>query len=1174
MKRGILGAAVLVVLFLPCISFAGVVYVDDDGPGDPFPGDPNVSDPLEDGSEYHPFDAIQEAVDAANPLDTILIRNGLYLDEGNYNIRINKPVNLKGEGGPENCVIDCQYHGPGLLMTIYNTEPIVFEGLGILHTTGEASVRLTGNVTIRNCRIQNNQSISVYCYSVNNTILNCVIQNNTREGIYCQHESQVRIEGCVIRDNETLNPGGGIYCGYNSRVEVQDCHIQLNESAGIGGGIYSEGYITVTDCDIQENTADLGGGLSIDSGEINHCRIQGNRSNGSGGGIFAYGYITVKNCLISDNQAGTGGAVSSPGSVDAFADIEHCTIVNNHADARGGGFFGSGRVKNSILWGNSATDGAQLWIYDFYLITHSIVADDPVFYNSSGSKLILRDTFSTDPNFADGENGDYHLNPVSPCIDAGDDDLIDGVSLTDLDGQVRILDGNGDGSAAADLGCYEYVPAGESVIQMNLARLHSACLPNDLLLTNFLLRIFNSGSGLLHWSVEENCDWLEVSPATGTADPNGIQVIVTMDGTGLDSGVYTCPVVFRDDDSLNQTYTVTAVLYIVPETGFWVPYHYSTIQGAVDAAGAGDTILVADGTYYESLTINKPIILRGATDPEYCILAGTGQMNVKGISGGQYILEEMTVTGFEQGIYNNSLDTEIRNCIVRNNCNFNRYGGGIFSAGTALFENCLIEGNVGGTGGGIFAVNTIEPMGLRFVDCQIRENIAYGLVLNKTGGGGAYLEGYSSVQGCSIQENISRVTGGGAAITASTNGMIENSLISDNSCGTDGGGIFIQNSTASFRNLSVQDNTAERDGGGIYAYMGQTSLGHAIVKGNTAGSNALEWGNGNGGGICLFRGTSDLSHCEIAANFSLFGGGGIGLLGGDLTLSNSTIQGNTAMDWGGGIESCGLYYFSYPDPRYPPVYPANLYVKNCTILWNRAFPVSGLITSGGIYFWYSEGEIANSILWGNECNVYGTYLPLCQQIHAPGPSHSYPYEFIVTVKFCDIQDWPGLETYEGLVFEGCMNTDPNFAAAGVWDEQGTAEPEDDLWIEGDYHLRSAAGRWDASIQQWVTDEVSSPCIDAGDPNDLNWQNELWPHGGRINMGAYGGTAEASMSPDPAGNTADLNHDGAVDLADWSQWADDWLFEKVLIDSDFDRDNDTDIEDLVIFAGQWCWVETE
>jgi L-ascorbate metabolism protein UlaG (beta-lactamase superfamily) len=65
-------------------------------------------------------------------------------------------------------------------------------------------------------------------------------------------------------------------------------------------------------------------------------------------------------------------------------------------------------------------------------------------------------------------------------------------------------------------------------------------------------------------------------------------------------------------------------------------------------------------------------------------------------------------------------------------------------------------------------------------------------------------------------------------------------------------------------------------------------------------------------------------------------------------------------------------------------------------------------------------------------------------------------------------------------------------------------------VDGDYHLKSQAGRWDPASQSWVKDDVTSPCIDAGDPNSPVGQ-EPEPNGGRINMGAYGGTKEASKS---------------------------------------------------------------
>jgi hypothetical protein len=62
---------------------------------------------------------------------------------------------------------------------------------------------------------------------------------------------------------------------------------------------------------------------------------------------------------------------------------------------------------------------------------------------------------------------------------------------------------------------------------------------------------------------------------------------------------------------------------------------------------------------------------------------------------------------------------------------------------------------------------------------------------------------------------------------------------------------------------------------------------------------------------------------------------------------------------------------------------------------------------------------------------------------------------------------------------------------------------------GDYHLLSAHGRWDTASSSWVKDSKTSPCIDTGNPAD-DFSAEPCPNGARINMGAYGNTAQASM----------------------------------------------------------------
>jgi len=114
----------------------------------------------------------------------------------------------------------------------------------------------------------------------------------------------------------------------------------------------------------------------------------------------------------------------------------------------------------------------------------------------------------------------------------------------------------------------------------------------------------------------------------------------------------------------------------------------------------------------------------------------------------------------------------------------------------------------------------------------------------------------------------------------------------------------------------------------------------------------------------------------------------------------------------------------------------------------------------------------------------------------------------VNITYSDIfGGWPG---------QGNIAVDPLFAAPVPWDPNMADDPNDGLWLAGDYHLRSQGGRWDPNSRDWVIDEATSPCIDAGDPAVPAGQ-EPQPNGGRINMGVYGGTIEASRSrvPRPA-----------------------------------------------------------
>src|SRR5215510_13766060 len=73
---------------------------------------------------------------------------------------------------------------------------------------------------------------------------------------------------------------------------------------------------------------------------------------------------------------------------------------------------------------------------------------------------------ATDPLFTNPTQGDYHLQQGSPSIDAGDN-LASNLTDKDIDGNPRILDGDGNGTAIVDMGVDEFLaPSLRSVFRM------------------------------------------------------------------------------------------------------------------------------------------------------------------------------------------------------------------------------------------------------------------------------------------------------------------------------------------------------------------------------------------------------------------------------------------------------------------------------------------------------------------------------------------------------------------------------------------------------------------------------------------------------------------------------------------------------------------------------------
>jgi hypothetical protein len=200
----------------------------------------------------------------------------------------------------------------------------------------------------------------------------------------------------------------------------------------------------------------------------------------------------------------------------------------------------------------------------------------------------------------------------------------------------------------------------------------------------------------------------------------------------------------------------------------------------------------------------------------------------------------------------------------------------------------------------------------------------------------------------------------------------------------------------------------------------------------------------------------------------------ISCIGSSPTVIDCLIVGNRATDLEGAVIRC-----EHSTPAF----------LRCTIADNQAGP-----NGGGLFLIHSPVTLTDCIVWANDPEAIRL-----QDVEAP------------VVTYCDVTGaWVGM---------GNIACDPLFSRRGRWVDPSDPNqplPASDaraVWIEGDYHLESQAGRWDPQHQAWEPDQVTSPCIDSGDPSGPTGE-ESAPNGGRVDLGAYGGTAQASKSSVP------------------------------------------------------------
>jgi hypothetical protein len=728
------------------------------------------------------YSTIQAAISAASSGDEIIVSPGTYVENINF---LGKNIVLRSTDPTSPTVVDA---------TIINGNQagsvVTFSG------TESASCVLSG-FTITNGRTQWGAGI---CGA----------------GAFANVQHNKIMANSAIAGSSTMDGCGGGIAHCNGTLQYNT--VSSNTAANWGGGIYG-GTATIQFNTITNNTAAVcGGGLDTCNGIIRNNIISGNQTNDYGGGIHDCDGTIINN-TISGNIAHYGGAGISSSDGAIINNTIAQNTLSSYAQAGIGVYNCWGFIANCIITQN--TNIASLVQSQMYLSSTPIYS---CIQDWSGGGI---GNISSDPLFVDPANDDYHLQPASPCIDAGHYGYLFSDYLADIDGEARIA------GASVDIGSDEW----------------SSMPDRD---GDFLSDADEAAIGTDAQNPDTDNDGL----------PDGIEVL-----RGTDPNVPTIP------------------------PGISVPLSCQTIQHAIFLAFPNESVTVSPGTYNEIIHFMGKNIVLASTNPQDPTVQNSTIINANrsnsvvtflGSETSRCCLSGFTITQGEAGyegagilgkgtfatiehniITSNTItrgwdatraygavqrcDGTIRFNITTDNrasglaqCNGtiqdniisqnNGFPGGALSDCNGTVENNIISNNGAGLGGGLYRCqgrilgNTITgndaSLGGALYLCSniIDHNI---IAYNMAGDGGALHWCTGTISNNVIFGNTA-IHGAGLFDCAA---VMTNNIIFANTAEDAGGGFYVLGeATGIVQNCTITENTAPSGGGAYYYYCTPTPV--------------------------------------------------------------------------------------------------------------------------------------------------------------------------------------------------------------------------------------------------------------------------------------------------------------------------------------------------------------
>jgi len=579
---------------------------------------------------------------------------------------------------------------------------------------------------------------------------------------------------------------------------------------------------TIRDCIIDGNDSSQGGGVALLSGAeltIENSTISNNIADGSGGGIYlGNGFLTINDVDFIDN-ANRG---NNPGRViyanNGTVDMTNCQITGSGVVDVGYApiYFEAGLVATMTNCTLSDYEGGGLIVTGAgtdLTMTGCVVSNNEHCCNEAGVSVkggatasITNSTITGNETtlfFGGMQVGGLNVGPNSSVT------MTSSIVWNNLVDQIVV-----DPTATLNV-TYSDIQGGWP---------GAGNIDADPLFTNTVAGDFTLG-----------CP----SPAINAGHPSA--VYNDPDGSRNDMGAFHTPL---------PNLTTWYVDGSVPGPGCGTAADpFKKIQYGLNASGLTDDIIVAAGTYNESIFVEGDRQLIGA---------GAATTIIDGSGTGTFVVDLSGPTGQVNG-------SLVEGFTITNGLIAGTGAGVRISVAKSTIRDCIITGNASSQGGGVALVFSAE---LVIENTTISNNTADG------SGGALFVGGgFVTLTDVDFIDNGSLSSNPGAVIYAGTGtiDMTDCQVSGNGQPGTGRGAIYIENNTATMTGCTVSDF----DQGGV------------IVNGATADLTMTR---------CV---VSNNTHCCNEAGVKVSNGA-------TANITNSTITGNETTLFFGGMQVGGL----------------------------------------------------------------------------------------------------------------------------------------------------------------------------------------------------------------------------------------------------------------------------